>query len=109
MLDRSTVNASRSERSEIARDTASSSVKKELMFLLKTKHMIQKKRPIEDEVAINTLIENLTAPASPLPSSFATRTLHFVPRDSLVRQCRRNERAKAKRRKNHTMQRPEGQ
>lgn len=75
MLANKAENARRSERLETVRMTASSSVKRYVMLVLNRKQMVQNKSPIEVEVPISTLIENLTAPASPLPSSFPTRTL----------------------------------
>lgn len=70
-----TEKASRRERSDTPFATSSSSVNKYPSLLPNTKQRIQKNSPISTEVLIRTLIENFAALASPLPSSFATRTL----------------------------------
>lgn len=67
--------ASRNERSVTVRATSSSLVNRYPSLLPNTKQRIQKNIEIKSEVMISTLIENLVALASPLPSSFATLTL----------------------------------
>ena len=91
MLANKAENARRSERREAVWMTASSSVKRYVMLVLNRKQMIQNKSPIEVEVPISTLIENLTAPASPLPSSFPTRTLSEGGRETLFQSYHKEE------------------
>lgn len=75
MLLSNTENESRRERSATLSATSCSLVNKYPILLPNTKHRIQKTTPIITEVDTRTLMENLAALASPLPSSFAIRTL----------------------------------
>ena len=75
ILFKNTEKVSSTERSDTVSATSLSFVKKYASSLWKKKHKLEKITPISNEVAIKTLIENLTALAFPLPSSFATLTL----------------------------------
>lgn len=78
MLLSNTETASRKERSDTVLTTAMSLVNKYPIVLPKAKQRMVKITPITTEVTTRTLIENFVALASPLPSSFAIRTLNRI-------------------------------
>lgn len=56
--------------------TSLSLLNKEAILLPTAKHRMEKRTPMETEALRFTLMENFAALASPLPNSFATRTLY---------------------------------